>query len=294
MATFFCIEQFFFAFLGNLIKINAFFAAFIWEVARPRSKCQFDYILFALRSMTFYVFIRIITISTSIQYEELRSGKISVGHDKVIVKNTAHPNVFAQAKYFWSVPYNMNFTDGQGTDILIDPKLQGVTATFQAGHSLLLGLPLVYKEYNINYRNQAVAGGSDVYSILDWIHATHLVVNDENDLIYSLFQRHEELKNLKHLKHLEFNVNRGTYKRLQVKTFLGVLPALESATFVTKRTSGNALSDTESKEFVQIQEIPKKWSWTFNGSGVVYKLKRNENLFTKIWNFLKKIFKPGN
>lgn len=224
----------------------------------------------------------------------MRSGKISVGYDKVIVKNTAHSNVFTQAKYFWSVPYKMNFTNGQGTEILIDPSVQGVTATFQTGQSLLLGLPLVYKEYNVNYHDQAVAGGSDVYSILDWVHATHLVVKDENDLIYSLFQRHDELKKLKHLKHLEINVNRGSYKRLQVKTFLSELPALESATFVTRRSSVNALNETESKEFAQIQEIPKKWTWTLNGSGVVYKLKRSENVFTKIWNFLKKIFKPGN
>lgn len=232
-------------------------------------------------------------INTTFQYEELRAGEIGIGYDVVIVEPSAHRSVLSQPKFFWSVPFNMKFRDGKGSEITINPKEQSVHATYRSGRGWTYGLPMIFKEYIIDFIGQAVADGSDIYTILEWKNTSRLAIDDENDLTFNLFERLNEMKAKEQLKHLKLNVHHRTYTKLQVKKFLEELPVLESITLVTKR-SVNGLNEEEFNEFVKNQEIPEKWEQKNFDDGVVYQLKPKKQptggIIEAIKNFFKKIF----
>lgn len=230
-------------------------------------------------------------INTTRDYEDLRTGQIGIGYDTVIVEASAHYNVLSQTKYFWSMPFNMKFRDGKGSEIIIHPKEQTVYATYRSGKGLANGLPIGFKEYNVDYIGQAMANGNDVVSILGWLHTNRLIIDDENDLTFILSLRLNELTAKDQLKHLKLNVHRRTYTKLQVKTFLDELSVLESITLVTKR-SVNGLNDVEFDEFIKNQEISDKWVQEIVDDGVVYKLKPKEatGIIAAVKKFFRKIF----
>lgn len=176
---------------------------------------------------------------------------------------------------------------GVDGEISMHPKDQWVFGTFNSSSGLLYGLPLVFKDYNVEYHGDASTDGSDVFSITSWTQAERILINDGHDLTHILLQHTEELKKLNQLKHLQLNIHRNTYKIVEVKKFIEALTKLESITFVTKR-SGIALNEEEFKEFTQNQAIPDKWELAINDNGVVFKPKRS--WFQKVVDFFKKIF----
>lgn len=231
-------------------------------------------------------------INTTLQYDALRTGKIGPGSDIVIVHPAAQMSVLSEPRYFWCVPFTMKFRDGKGSEVVINPKEQTVHATYRSGRGWTYGLPLIFKEYTVDFIGQASADGSDIHSILEWTHTNRLVIDDENDVTFSLFERLHEMKASHQLMHVKLNVHRRTYTKLQVKKFLETLTALESITFVTKR-SVNGLNDGEFNEFVKNQEISEKWEQKNLDDGVIYQLKPKKEetgIIAAIKKFFKKIF----
>lgn len=234
-------------------------------------------------------------VTTSTELEALRTGKIGFGIETISVEATAQTNVLILPKYFWSYPYNaINFTDTKRNQVTIRPNERAAFAVFRAGRALSIGLPIVFRSYEIDFLGQATIDATDVESMLGWKYAERLAINDEHDLISRLADRMDDMKAMAGLKSFSLNVHRSSYRRLRVRTFLDALPALETATFVTKRAWG--LSDEQFEEFLKGQTIPEKWTQMVNDVGVTYTLKRaekeKESLIKKIINFFKKLFNP--
>lgn len=230
----------------------------------------------------------VLQINTRDEFENFRTGKIGAGYDTIIFEASSHDNVLSQPKYFWSMSFHMIFRGVSG-EITMNAKEQSVVAAFSSSTGPLFGLPVVYKDYNVELHGKASIDGSDVFSIASWTQANRIAIDDGNDLTHRLLQKIDELKPLNQLKHLQLNVHHRTYKTVDVKKFLDALTALESMTFGTKRP-GSELNEAELKEFVQNQTIADNWEHAINENGVVYKIKHKRTWYQKVVDFFKKIF----
>lgn len=229
----------------------------------------------------------VLHVNTTSEYEKLLTGEIGDGYDKIIVEAEAHGNVLGQPKYFWSRSMNMIFR-GKNGEVVMSPKKQSVSGTYNSGTGLLYGLPLVFKDYTVDYHGDAATDESDVYSIALWTHANRIVINDASDLSHQLYLKIDALKNLNQLKHLQLNLHRNTYKFVEVKTFLETLKSLETLTFGKTRRPGMELNEAELKEFAQKQAGLEKWEHKIDDNGIVFQLKLS--WIQKVVNFFKKIF----
>lgn len=176
----------------------------------------------------------------------------------------AHQDVLSLPQQYpkskWSALY---FIDGESRVHLFG-KAQSLFALFKTQTSASLGLPNIYKSYEIHFEGIQVEQ-KEIEHILKFINVEHLLISDQSGVIWSLIERIEQLKELGHLKHLELSVPADSYQKLDLTIFLKHLPSLKVANF-----HAEALTDVQFVEFVRQLDIPKGWSLQVNHKWIAY------------------------
>lgn len=147
--------------------------------------------------------------------------------------------------------------DEQNNAVRLEPKARLVIADLECGEDLLLGLPHTYRIYIIRLSSNATATNEDLNYIVQWSNAEVLQISDasNSNIAYGLLQRLDEMEDMAQLKGIMLNVQRHSYKELDIKLFLDRLPALKSARFYK-----NHLNRQERIHFINHLTIPDNWN----------------------------------
>lgn len=159
----------------------------------------------------------------------------------------------------------LTFEDAFKNEIHITPSRKEARTFFHAKTDLLAGMPVDYTDYIITFLGSAVASNADIDKILEWKNAKNLRVFDGGDAAYRLLQRIDELAEMKELQWFLCNINRQTYKQINVRLLWGKIKSLEYASF-----TGSELSEAELKEFLAANAGPPGWKISIKGHVVSY------------------------
>lgn len=178
----------------------------------------------------------------------------------------------------------IDFVDENNNAIRLEPKARLVIADLESGEDLLLGLPHTYRIYIVRLSSNATATNEDLDYIVQWSNAEMLQISDasNSNIAYGLLQRLDAMKDLTQLKDIMLNIQRDSYKELNVTLFLDRLPALKSARFYK-----NHLRKEERIYFMNHLTIPDNWN-SRNRYGFVFierkEPSRAEKLLSNIVN----------
>lgn len=151
----------------------------------------------------------------------------------------------------------IDFVDENNNAIRLEPKARLVIADLESGEDLLLGLPHTYRIYIVRLSSNATATNEDLDYIVQWSNAEMLQISDasNSNIAYGLLQRLDAMKDLTQLKDIMLNIQRDSYKELNITLFLNRLPALKSARFYK-----NHLRKEERIYFMNHLTIPDNWN----------------------------------
>lgn len=205
-----------------------------------------------------------LTIKTPEQYKQLENGEISPDYELVIVEATAHPDIFSLPKKHWKAPWlGLYFVSGNDR-VHLFPRTKALWSIFQTATNATLGLPANYKGYELLFGNAVDVSTNEIDYILTWESAERLLIFDRSNIAYVLSQR-ITYKTFRNLGLLELNIQRDTYKIIDVNVFLRNMRSLKVANF-----RASALTQEEFDEFVRWQKVPGGWKLSVNPKWISY------------------------
>lgn len=190
--------------------------------------------------------------------EQLQNGEIGSGYNHISIVSGAHPNIlelprqFANATAFAII----DFVDERNNAVRLEPQARLVIAELESGEDLLLGLPQAYRIYIMRLSSNAVATDADLDFIVQWKNAEVLQISDgpNSNVAYGLLERLDQMKEMHQLKDIKLNIQRQSYRELDVRSFLEQLQALKLARFYK-----SYLNKDERKDFMANLDLPDNW-----------------------------------
>lgn len=209
---------------------------------------------------------------------QFQDGEIGNDFNHISIVAGAHPNILNLPKFFANATaYSIiDFVDEEKNAVRLEPKARLVIADLESGKNLLLGLPDNYRIYIVRLSSNATATNEDLDYIVQWINAEMLQISDasNSNVSYGLLQRLDKMQDMKQLKDIMLNIQRDSYKELNIKLFLNRLPTLKSARFYK-----NYLNKDERIYFMNHLNIPDNWKLR-NRHGFVF-IERKETSYTE-------------
>lgn len=194
-------------------------------------------------------------IESAEQYDQLKAGQIGRDQKRVIIGTDGHPTPLLLPKLFADAEhYIISFIDANGNMVQLYPKTRQLLLSVVVDEISLGGLPLDYDGYDIEFEG-AQFTSAYIDGFLQWKNIKFAQINDQNNAAYEILKRIEEFGELKELSKIVLNLQRDSYKKVNVKPFLEKLPALKQAFFLFDKS----LNQEEIVEFVNNQNIPGDW-----------------------------------
>lgn len=147
------------------------------------------------------------------------------------------------------------------------PQSRALWSIFPTEENAVLGLPANYKGYELIFSGAVDVTSNDIDYILTWKSVERLLIFDRSNAAYELSQR-INYKTFRNLGWLELNIQRDTYKKIDVNVFLKQFRSLRIANF-----RASALTQEEFDEFVRMQKVPKGWKLQVNPKWISYQKK---------------------
>lgn len=147
------------------------------------------------------------------------------------------------------------------------PRTRALWSIFPTEKNAVLGLPDHYKAYEVLFGGVVDVTTEDIEYILTWKSVERLLIFDRSNAAYELSQRITP-KTFRNLGLLEMNIQRDTYKKIDVTIFLKKLRSLKIANF-----RASALTQEEFDEFVRLQKVPRGWKLYVNPKWISYQRK---------------------
>lgn len=192
-------------------------------------------------------------INSPYLFEKFQVGEIGNPSDRFIITHEAHPDILLQAKYFWSAPYDtLVFTDEHQSFISISPNLRSAHALFLKGTNFTHGIPHQYVDYSIEFAKEIKITPANLEYIFKWSNAINLRLSGGFNLTQQLNDNWVKFLNFKQLKSISIDIQRDSYMKLRVNTFL-IAPTLRLATF-----NADDITESEFEIFVANQYVPSK------------------------------------
>lgn len=207
-------------------------------------------------------------INTPHRLEQLQNHEIGSGFNHISIVPGAHSNILELPQQFandttFSI---IDFVDEQNNAVRLEPKARLVIAELESGEDLLLGLPHTYRIYIIRLASNAAATEADLDYIVQWKGAEVLQISDSanSNVASGLSQRMDKMKEMTQLKDIKLNIQRESYKELDVRAFLEQLQALKLARFYK-----SSLNKEERKDFMAHLDVPDNWRYR-DRSGFIF------------------------
>lgn len=144
------------------------------------------------------------------------------------------------------------FTDEHQSFISISPNLRSAHALFLKGTNFTHGIPHQYVDYSIEFAKEIKITPANLEYIFKWSNAINLRLSGGFNLTQQLNDNWVKFLNFKQLKSISIDIQRDSYMKLRVNTFL-IAPTLRLATF-----NADDITESEFEIFVANQYVPSK------------------------------------
>lgn len=197
---------------------------------------------------------------------QFQNGEIAEDQDRVSIYTGAHPDILSLPKHFANYTNSseilfMAFSP-QLSFVSIYPNRKEILAVFNNRSNVIRSLPNTFEIYKVRLSNTIVSV-DDMEYLLQWKSVKVLWLNDSgtDDFANILCQRIMDARFNTQVEELNLNVQNKSYLNWNIETYLKQMPNIRLI-----RLSMVRLNKEQMIEFLERQNIPIDWTFTFDGN----------------------------